>query len=123
MPYFLITIASNAEKQLHVLSFDCELEEKNVVALVFTSRHSAEDYIEMAGWKSNHSVEQMEPTELLKCLISAKSCGVTHVAIEPKRQEQLKGDIPEMIALDDAYSVHADLLNHLQKELGSLANI
>jgi len=122
MSFFLITIDSNAEKQLHILSFDCELDGKNIVALVFTSRHSAEDYIAMAGWKSSHGVEPIEPTELLKCLISAKSRGVTHVAIEPKREEQLRGDIPEMLVLDDAYSVHADLLNRLQRELGTLAN-
>ena len=120
MPFYLITAGEDAEKQLHVLSFDCELDEKNAVALIFTSRHSAEDYIAMAGWKSGHSIEQIEPTELLKCLISAKARGVTHVAIEPKRDEQIKGVLPELIALDDAYAVHADLLHHLQEELGTL---
>jgi len=121
MSFFLITIATEGEKNLHVLSFDCELDERNIVALVFTSRHSAEDYIAMAGWKTKYSIEQIEPTELLKCLISAKSRGVTHVAIEPKREEQLKGCIPELLPLDDPYGVHADLLHHLQNELGTLA--
>ncbi len=120
MSFFLITIASDSEKQLHVLTFDCEIDEKNVVALVFTSRHSAEDYIEMAGWKNSHSIEQIEPTELLKCLILAKSRGVTHVAVEPKRNEQLNGQVPKLLVLENAYDVHADLLHLLQKELGVL---
>ncbi len=121
MSFFLITIKSDSVCRLHVLSFECDVDEKKTVALVFTSRHSAEDYIEMAGWKSGYCVEQIEPTELLKQLISAKERGVTHIAIEPKREEQLQGQIPKLLDLDDPYEVHADVLQHLQQELGTPA--
>ncbi len=117
MSFFLILVGSDSGNRLHVLSFECDVDERRSVALVFTSRHSAEDYIEMAGWNSNYCVEQIEPTEFLKRLISANQCGVTHIAIEPKREEQLQGQIPDLLELNDPYEVYADVLQHLHQKL------
>lgn len=120
MSFFLIKATSDFEKQLHVLlSVDRDMQESFMAALIFTSRHSAEDYVALAGWTGDYSVEQIEPTELLKCLITAKKRGVTHVAIEPKREEQLRGERPELLPLNDPYCVHADVLNHLQREIAA----
>ncbi len=121
MPVYLLTLANETERRLHVLCFECDVEEKNVVALIFTSRHSAEDYVSMAGWQDNYSIEENEPTELLKNLILAREHGVTHVAIEPKRDEQLEGKPPMLRVLNDPYEVHADILSLLRQKLESVA--
>ena len=75
----------------------------------------------LVGGEADWRVEEVEPIELLKRLVCARERKVTHVAIDPKRDNQLKGSHPPLLALEDAYQVHADILMHLEKEVGATA--
>lgn len=89
MPAYLISKAN--VDALDTIIFAAGPNEKEEAVAVFTDPRSAEDYMKVAGWASEHTVATVEPIPFLRWLLKVYDEGVQHLVINPDYSEQQAG--------------------------------
>lgn len=86
-------------------------EQQHEAIAIFTSRESAQQYIEMAGWSADYAVGELLPIQILKWFESAHDDGVNLIVLDPDRSWHLFGDPQEVIHLDHPREAFVQLLH------------
>lgn len=97
----LFVISESASEDLVTSTLVAGPDGDKEIILLFTSRSGARAYLQQAGWLETETPAELQPSAVVRWLLSARNAGVEFVAVDPDYVKQSDGMRQRVFHLED----------------------
>jgi hypothetical protein len=90
--------------------FDAGRSDAKEAIGVFTDRKAAADYIDAAGWNSDHQVVELDSLQLLRWIVASYEDGIQFLTVNPDHRGQMADAEQPIIVIEEKLAAFAESL-------------